>query len=418
MNKRMTIMVILLIIVFGGIIGFNVIKSVLIKRFFAHYQVPAVTVSAITTTEQDWKAHINAVGNFIALNGVDVNAQASGNVTRIHFTSGQYVTEGQLLIDIDDSIEQATLKFNQANLTLRQMNYKRQTELFTHHATAAISVDEAKALMLEAEANIEKTQSMIAQKHIRSPFAGKLGIRQINLGQYIRPGQTAIVALQSMDPIYLEFYLPEQLTEELYIDQPLTFSVEQNPGLLFTGKITALNSKIDTNTHTIQVQASLPNCSTHALNDLQHSTLIKTKQHTQDNKTFVFCDTTLNTQNQVTDFNFIPGMFAAIQIEKPSLPHTIAIPTTAISYTLYGNSVFVINTIKDPSTNGQDLLTVKRVFIETGDQQGNYTVIKKGLHAGQRIVASGEMKLQDGTRVTINNQVPLPDITNPAQLGQ
>ena len=411
LKKRMTIMILALVIVFGGIITFNIIKSMLIKRFFATFKSPSVTVTSVVVKEKDWEPRIAAVGNFTAMNGVEVNSQASGNVVGIHFKSGQYIEQDQPLIDIDDSVEVATLKFNQADLALQELNYKRQSDLIKHNATSSSSVDESRAKLLEAQANLEKTQALIKQKHITTPFAGQLGIRQIDLGQYITPGKTSIVSLQSMDPLYLEFYLPEQLLGRLQLNQTVTISMEQNPGLLFEGKLTAINSKIDTNTHTIQVQATVPNCSSEALKNIDNSPLITVKKHAINNKDLVKCDTTLNQKNHITSFNFVPGMFASIEIEQPVISHVLVVPSTAISYTLYGNSVFVIEKRSDQS------LQVKRVFVETGEQQGNDTVIKKGLSAGQLVVGAGELKLQDGTTVTINNEIQLDTILNPNSLG-
>ncbi|HBI21409.1 MAG TPA: efflux transporter periplasmic adaptor subunit [Legionella sp.] len=414
MRKRMTLMVIALFIVFGGIIAFNLFKSFMIKRYFAHYQSPSVTVSSVMAVKKNWEPRIAAVGNFVAMNGVDVNSQASGNVVAIHFTSGQSIEKDQPLIDIDDTVDQATLKFNQAELALQTLNYKRQTDLLKRNATSGSSVDEAHAKLLEAQANVEKTQALIQQKHIKAPFSGQIGIRQIDLGQYIMTGQTPIVALQSMDPIFLEFYLPEQLLGRLHINQPLTFSVEQNARLRFNGVITAINAKIDTNTHTIKVQATLPNCPTEALKDPSTSNIVNVKNQ------LVSCNSALNAKNKVTRFNFMPGMFASIEVNQPAIPNVVVLPSTAISYTLYGDSVFVIE--KDTSTpsddkNG-DILRVKRVFIRTGEQQGNDTQILEGIQAGQQVVSSGELKLQDGTRVTINNDVQLNSVSNTDQLGQ
>lgn len=404
-------MSIALLIVFGGLMVFNGIKSIMIKRFFAHYEAPAVTVSSVIAKEKDWEPSISAVGSFVAVNGVEVGSQTSGNVVAIHFNSGQYVKKGTPLIDLDDAVDQAMLKFNQSELTLQEINYRRQTDLLKRGATPTSSVDESQAKLMQAQAQVEQTEATIRQKHITAPFSGQLGIRQVNLGEYISPGQRNIVSLQSLDPLFLEFYLPEQLLKRLHLKQRIVFSVEQNPGLLFEGRITAINSRIDTDTHNILVQATVPNCPALALNNPQHSSLVTTKKQSFSNKWLVQCDTALNEKNQVSQFSFIPGMFAAIKIEQPVIPHTIVLPTTAISYSLYGDSVFVIN--KDPQgkkdKEGHDILTVNRAFVRIGFQEENYTTITSGIKAGQEVVSAGELKLQDGTRVIINNAVPLKD---------
>lgn len=402
-------MIIALSIIFGGIIVFNFLKLFLLKRFFAHYVPPAVTVSSVTATKRNWEPKISAVGNFVAMSGVEVNSEASGTVTAIHFKSGEYVKENTPLIDIDDVVDQATLKAKESELTLQNINYKRQVDLFKHGATPSSSLDTAQAVLLQAQADVEKIQALIQQKHIHAPFSGQLGIRQVDLGQYIIPGQTTIASLQSMDPLYLKFYLPEQLFKHLHINQKINFTVEQNPNVVFEGKITAIDSKVDSSTHNIQVQATLPNCPV----NLFTSPLVKIK-HTKGALRHVICNSELNSKNRIDQYNFIPGMFATIEVEQPIIPNVIALPTTAISYSLYGNSVYIIEKDKE----NKDLLVVKRTFVSTGDQQGNYTVIKKGVQEGQLVVNSGELKLQEGTRVVINNDVQLNDIENPNDIGE
>lgn len=420
MKKRMTIMIIALVIVFGGIIGFNLFKSFMIKRFFASYEPPAVTVSSVQAIKRDWHPKIDAVGNFVAMNGVEVNSQTSGIVVQIHFESGQYVERDQPLIDIDDRVNQATLKFNQSDLALRELNYKRQIDLLKRGATSGSSVDEATANYEQSQANVERTEAEINQKHIKAPFSGQLGIRQVNLGQYISPGQTAIVTLQSMDPLYLNFFLPENLLKKLQIGQQIQFKVEGFPNATFQGKITALNAKVDPNTHNILVQASIPNCPREAATNPKSSKLIRILQNKDGAPSLVICDSALNAKNNITQFSFVPGMFASIKVDQPAIPGVIFLPSTAISYSLYGNSVFIIEKDKQgkKDKNGKDILRVQRVFVSTGPQEGNFTVIKKGIKEGQEVVSSGELKLQNDTRVIINNSIQLKEFANPDSLGE
>jgi membrane fusion protein (multidrug efflux system) len=420
MKKRLTIMGIALLVVFGGIIAFNLIKAFMIKRFFASYQPPAVSVASAVAKEVNWQPRINAVGNFVAINGVDVSSQASGNVVKIDFDSGQFVDKDTPLITIDDAVDQAVLKFNQSDLTLKTLNHRRQTDLFKRGATPSSSVDEAKATLDQAQAKVDQTQAQINQKHISAPFAGRLGIRQVNLGQFISPGQTTIVSLQSLDPLYIEFYLPEQLYKKVHPDQTITFSLEEYPNALFEAKVSAVNSKIDLNTHNVLVQGTLANCPVHAVNDPTSSSLVKTHQEPGGNKLIISCDTQTNIGNKVHKYAFVPGMFAAIEIDQHARPHTIIVPSTAVSYSLYGNSVYIIEKDKESKKNkdGSELLTVNRIFVTTGEQRGNYTVIKKGVKAGQLVVSAGEVKLQNGTPVVINNDVRLNDSSDPNLLGQ
>lgn len=420
MKKRMTIMGIALLVVFGGIVAFNLIKSIMIKRFFASYTPPAVSVSSAVAQAVDWQPTISAVGNFVAMSGVEVNSQASGNVVKIDFDSGQYVNKNAPLITIDDSVDQALLMFNRAELTLKELNYKRQEDLFKRGATPISSVDEAKANLQQAQAKVAQIQAQINQKHITAPFSGRLGIRQVNLGQYVTPGQTSIVTLQSLDPLFLEFYLPEQLYKRIHLKGTILFKVQGFPKAIFEGTITAVNSKIDLNTHNVLVQATLPNCPADAIKDPEHSPLVTTRKEVRGDKLIVNCNSDLNVKNQIKNYAFIPGMFASIEINQPAEPGTIIVPSTAVSYSLYGNAIYIIEKNKEGKKDpkGQDILTVNRVFVTTGEQRGNYTVIKKGIKAGDLVVSTGDLKLQNGTPVTINNSVPLNNESDPNSLGQ
>jgi membrane fusion protein (multidrug efflux system) len=391
-----------LALVFGGLIAYNVIKTYLIKRYLAHYHPPAATVSAVKVREQTWQSHINAVGNFVAKNGVDVNSQTAGAVVTIHFHSGQTIEANAPLVDLDDRIEQANLKSKQSELALQRINYQRQADLFKRGAAPKSIVDEAEARRLQAEADVERSSELIRQKHITAPFAGRLGIRQVNLGQYISPGQNTLVTLQSMDPLYLEFYLPEHLIKHAHLQQTIFFSIQQMPSLLFEAEISAINAKVDSSTHNVLIQATLANCPRKALKDPLHSPLLTGKKQ-NDGKILVQCQSKLNQTNNIQHFSFLPGMFAAIEIPAAQQQKALVLPSTAISYSLYGNAVYVIEKDKkDPS-----VLVAKRVYVTTGEQEGNDTVILSGLKPNQMVVSSGELKLQDGSPVIINNDVHL-----------
>lgn len=413
MDKRMRKMIIIILIVFGGLIVFNIIKQSVTQYFLNHYQVPAVTVSAIKTQKQDWHPFFSTVGTFVATHGVDVSTQSAGKITAIYFHSGQYVEKNSPLVDIDDSVEQGMLKFHQANLVLQKTNYQRQLDLIKRNATAVSSVDEARAKMQQAEANVENTQATIDLKHIKAPFAGSLGIRQVDLGQFVQPGVTTIVPLQALDPIFLNFYIPEQYINRISLQQNIIFSVEQDPGIYFNGKITAINSKVDEKTHNIQIQATVENCPALSVKQFLHSEL---KEQLTDGRDVIHCNTPSNQSQTLHQFNFIPGMFAAIEIEQPVLHDVIVVPTTAISYTMYGDSVFVIESHQ--SQNKPETYTVKRTYITAGETRGNYTVIQKGLADNQLIVTAGELKLQDGTQVTLDPHQVLIDHDNIDLLGE
>ncbi len=415
MIKTQKRVVIALAIVFGGLILFNLAKKIFFHFFFASYQPPAVTISTTTVTTKTWRPEIHAVGTFKAVKGVEVSSQAAGKITTIHFESGQHVEKDQPLIDLDDSVEQANLKFNRAGLALRTVNYQRQKDLQSKHATADVNVDEAEAKLLEARANVEETEALIRQKHIQSPFSGQLGLRQIDLGEYVTPGETTIVTLQALDPLFVEFHLPEQSLTDVIVGQTITAALPQYPDTLFKGTVTAINAKADSETHNIKVQATFPNCSRESLINPTQSADITIAQPPNNPSLYIQCDTELNTQNRITSYAFIPGMFVSMIITQPPREQTMVLPSTAISYSLYGNSVFIVEKTKDKKD--KELLTVKQVFVSTGESQNNETIILDGLKKGQQVVNSGELKLQNGTQVIINNAIQLKT-SLPKQLGE
>lgn len=364
LTKRMRNLVIVLVVVFGGLVAYNTIRSIMMASFFAHFQPPAVSISTVEAKLENWHPVLQTVGTFVAIQGVDINAQVAGIVREISFESGQQVKTGDPLLIIDDSVEQASLKNAEANLLLQRHNFQRQTNLIKTGSTSISDLDTARAELTKAIASMEQIKATIAQKHIVAPFDGKLGIRQVSLGEYITPGQTSIVTLQSLNPLYLQFYLPEQNLSLLHPGQRVHFFVEAQPGKVFDGKITAVNSKIDINTHNVLIQATV--------------------------------DNPVLTSG---DFTFMPGVFAKIQVLLPEQKQKVVLPLTAVTYTLYGDSVYIVKKDK----------TVYRQFVKTGEKKGNQVVILSGVKAGDQVVSAGQMKLHNGTKVIINNDVKLPD---------
>lgn len=415
MTKAQKRIVVALSIVFGGLILFNLAKKIFFHFFFANYQPPAVTISTTRVQNKTWCPEIHSVGLFKAVKGVEISSQAAGKITAIHFESGQYIEENQPIIDIDDSVEQANLKSNQAELALQTVNYQRQKDLQTKHATADVNVDEAEARLLEARAKVEETQALIRQKHIHSPFSGQLGLRQVNLGEYVTPGTTTIVTLQALDPLFVEFHLPEQRVADINVGQTVIATLPQYPNTFFKGTITAVNAKVNEETHNIKVEATFPNCSRTSLTQPKTASDLRVEEIPQSGSIYVQCDTELNTKQHQTSYAFIPGMFASVILTRPAQEKALVLPSTAISYSLYGNSVFVIEKVNNKK--GKAELIVKQVFVKTGESQNNETVILEGLKAGQEVVSSGELKLQNGTRVVINNDIQLKT-TPPEQLGE
>jgi membrane fusion protein, multidrug efflux system len=357
--KPMKKMLILVSIFFLILFGIYVAKKLLFARAMSHYQPPPVTISTAEVKAANWRPYINSVGTLYAVNGVELAAETAGIVRDIQFKSGQFVKAGDLLAILDSSTEQAQLKSFQAKLKLTEMDYQRQIALFKKQAVSQAMIDSMRAKLQDAQANVEGLVARIRQKTITAPFAGKLGMRQINLGQYIAPGNT-IASLQALNPLHVRFYLPEQYLASLSLNQPVTVTVDVGDGLDIEGKITAIDAKVKQSTRTIEVQATIAN------------------------------DKLL----------FYPGLFAYIKIWLPNMQQQLVVPQTAITYSLGGNFVYVIH--KELTD-----LRARQQYIKLGEARGNEIAIIEGLEKGQQIVSAGQMKLQNGARVVINNEVDI-----------
>ncbi|MGE3919411.1 MAG: efflux RND transporter periplasmic adaptor subunit [Gammaproteobacteria bacterium] len=363
LSKPMMIMVLALVIIFGGIFGWNITKNMMMAHYFATQQPPPVSVSTFTTKSEIWQPYINAIGSVSAINGVYISTEVAGIVKQINFISGQFVKKNDLLILLDDSVEEATLQSNQAELVLNKANLARTEQLWKQKVASAASYDQARANYLEALAAVNKTIALINQKHIVAPFDGKIGIRYINLGQYVGPG-TKIVSLQSLDPLFVNFSIPEQYLKNIRVGQTILVHVDTFPNQTFQGQLTAIDAETDKQTHNILLQATVPNHEGH----------------------------------------LYPGLYANINIVLPQQMHVITVPQTSINYSLFGDSVYVVYPDgKDES--GKTILRVKRRFVVTGEERNNLIVITKGLKPGETIVTAGQLSLDNGTAVTINNSV-------------
>ncbi len=368
MKKRMIIMIIALVVVFGGIFSFDAFRGYMIKQYFAHFEPPPAVISAHPAESKTWTPYLTTVGTLIAINGVSISSEASGLVAELNFKSGQIVTQGQLLVKLDDSVDQADLKNNQAALTLAQLNFDRIKNLFGKGAASSSDLDTNRAKLQQAQAAVDRTNALIAQKNIRAPFAGKIGIRSVNLGEYVTPGATILASLQSLDPLFIHFSLPEQDLKLLSENQDVLLKVQAYPDIKFQGKITAINSTVDPKSHTIQVQATVPN----------------------------------------KDLKLYPGLFADIEVALPQQQNVITVANTAVAYSLYGDSVFVAKT-EGKDKEGKPILKAYRTFVKTGIQRGNEIAIIDGVKVGDMVIDSGQLKLQNGIGVIINNKVSVLD---------
>lgn len=364
MSGQMKKMLLYVGIFFAIVFGWYGVRALMFSWFMAHYEQPAITVSSVNVSTKTWQSFLTSVGTLTAINGVDLSAEVSGLVKVVHFNSGQFVKKGDVIIELDTSIEQASLKDKKAKLVLAKLNYDREKKLFEKKFSSQATLDQRYAELLESEAGVESVEAQIKQKTITAPFDGRIGIRQVDLGQYISPG-AVLVTLQSLNPLYVNLNLPEQYLSALYLNQPVDISVNYGEGKTIRGTITAINSKVDQATRNVTIQATIPN------------------------------------ENYV----LYPGMFGSAKIWLRAQENTIVVPQTAISYSLSGDYVFMIK--QEGEYRGNPILKAYRTYVKVGERRGDETSIVDGLKAGEQIITSGQLKLQNGTRVEINNSVEL-----------
>lgn len=368
--KRSLWMALGVIIVVGAIAGWKVITIRAIIARMATQKQPATVVSSMKAAEQVWQRRLHAVGSFTAVQGVTVTNELDGTVVKIDFESGARVTQGDLLVQLDISSEQAQLANAAASADLAALNLKRAQDLRTKDTNSQSDLDASEAQARQTAANVTVIQATIAKKTIRAPFSGRLGIREVNLGQFLKGG-TAVVSLQALDPIFVNFSMPQQDVIDLKVGQAVQVMIDAYPGTVFNGTVNAINSKVDDANRNVQVQATLANA----------------------------------------DERIKPGMFASVDVVLPEEDHFITLPQTAITYNPYGNSVYVVED-KGRDASGQPLRAVRQQFVELGAQRGDQVAVLKGVKPGDELVTAGQLKLRNGSPVEIDNSVPIGN--NPA----
>jgi len=363
--RRMLIMlgvVLAVVLALAAYKGFSIYQQI---QMFSAPQ-PAISVSAAVAREQPWQSRLPAIGTLKAYQGVDLTAEVQGTVKEVLFQSGEKVTLGQPLLQLDSEVERAILATAEAVRALARVEYQRGQDLIKHQAISKSEFDRLNAELLKAEASVTQLKAELDKKRILAPFAGTIGIRQVDTGDYLSPG-TSFATLQDLSRLYVDFFLPEQDYPQLAIGQSVRLSLAAYPGEVFSGEISALNPKVEETTRNVQVRAMLPN---------------------PDNK-------------------LLPGMFANLEVLLPGEKPQVLVPETAITYTLYGNSVYVIGEQKDDQgavvkdDKGQPRLVVERRFVETGERRDGQVLVLKGLKAGEQVVTAGQLKLDNGAHVAI-----------------
>ena len=353
----------------GGLVGFNAFRGKMIAQFFANNKPPPVAVAIAEAKTEVVPNLLTAVGDLAAVHQVNVTSDVSGRITDIMFEAGSNVKAGTPLVQLFDAPDQADLASFRAQATVSQLSLERAKQLAARQFGPQATVDAAQAAFDQAQAGIAKTQAIISQKLVRAPFDGELGVRKVEVGQFLTAG-TQIVSLTNLSQLYANFTVTEKDSGHLQTGQVVRIQVDAYPGRTFEGKITTIEPQIATDTRSIRVQATIDN----------PEKILK------------------------------PGMFATTTVVLPDKPPVVTVPETAVDYTLYGDSVFVITEKKED--DGKTSLSAVRTFVRTGNRVGGRAEILSGVKAGDRVVAVGQLKLQSGAAVTIS---PDPPPAIPAQ---
>jgi membrane fusion protein, multidrug efflux system len=358
MKKRILLALLGLAIVIGALAA---VKALQIRAMIAQGKKnvpPPETVTTAVATAESWETSLTAVGSLVAVQGVTVAAELSGKVAEIAFESGAKVERGDLLIRQDTSVEEAQLPGARAQAVLAQTILARDAEMLAEQIVSQVDYDTSVANHEQATALVDQIRATIAKKTIRAPFSGRLGIRQVNLGQLLREGDP-IVTLQSLDPIYVDFTFPQQDLARLRTGLPVRVTCDCLPGLAIDGRMTAITPLVDSDTRNIQVQATVGN----------------------------------------REEKLRPGMFVNVAVGLPVRQKVLAIPATAVFYAPYGNSVFVVVDDKE----GKGGKTLRQEFVRLGEKRGDFVAVTEGLKEGDAVVSTGVFKLRNGQSVVIDN---------------
>jgi membrane fusion protein, multidrug efflux system len=363
MIKRMLFMLVLVGVVLGGLFGFKAFVGGKIKEAMASMADLPQTVSAAKAASSDWQPRIDAVGSLRAVRGADLSLEVAGMVEEITFQSGDEVQAGQVLLRLRDEDDVAKLQSLEATAQLARITYDRDVKQLKAQAISQAIVDNDEANLRNAKAQVAQQKAMVDKKTLRAPFAGRLGLRQVDLGQYLSAG-TVIATLQSLDPIFVDFLLPQQSVAQLSVGQTVRVKVDAFLGREFAGKITAINPKVETASRNIQVRATLPN----------------------------------------RDQKLLPGMFATVELETGAPQRLVTLPQTAVSYNPYGSLVYIVDD-KAKGAAGKPQLVARQVFVTTGATRGDQVAILKGVSEGDTVVTSGQVKLRNGVPLAIDNRI-------------
>lgn len=361
MAKRLSLVLGVMAVVIMAL-GFAKFRQIESAVHAGAFQPPPEAVTSIVTQREQWPASMTAIGTIEAVHGVMVSADLPGTVARINFDSGKAVREGEILVELDTRQERAQLASLEAQRDLAKVNFGRMQELVNAGVISRMDYDQATAQQKATEANVAEIRATIDRKTIRAPFSGILGIRKVNLGQYL-PAGSPVVSNQSLNPIYVNVGVPQQAAAQVHVGRNLRVTTEDVAGKVFAGSVTAIDSEVDPTTRNIQVQATLSN----------------------------------------PEGKLRPGMFVQVEMPLGASRSVIALPASAINYAPYGDSVFVITDLKDPT--GKTYRGVRQQFVKVEGARGDQVAVISGLNPGEEVVTSGVFKLRNGAAVQVNNKV-------------
>jgi membrane fusion protein (multidrug efflux system) len=363
MKKRMTIMLVAVGIVLAGIFGFQAFKAVMIKKFMSALSNPPQTVSTAKAVTSAWQPSVEAIGSLRAVKGADLSVEVSGIVDSISFNSGDDVEQGALLLKLRSDDDAAKLESLEATAELNQITYDRDQKQFKLQAVSQATLDTDDANLKNAKAQAAQQQAILDKKSLRAPFAGHLGIRAVDLGQYLSAG-TTIVTLQALDPVFVDFFVPQQSMDQIRLGQTVTVKIDAFKDQSFTGEISAVNPKVDPSSRNVQIRATLGNA----------------------------------------DHKLIPGMYATVDIATGAPKNYVTLPQTAITYNPYGDTVYIVDR-KTDGADGKPQLFARQNFVTTGPTRGDQVAVLKGINDGDEVVTAGQLKLRNGSPILIDNSI-------------
>jgi membrane fusion protein (multidrug efflux system) len=375
-TKRMVIMLAAVGVVLGLVFGFGIFKGVMMKRYFASAGAPPQTVSTMVARFEEWQPTISAVGSLRAVKGADLALEVSGIVEEVLFTSGEEVKAGTVLLRLRAEDDEARLRSLEASAQLSQTTYERNRKQFEAKAISQAQLDVDAANLKNAQAAVQEQRANLNKKIVRAPFAGRLGVRNVDVGQFLTPG-TPVVTLQALDPIYADFYLPAQQVNRIAAGQKATVRIDSEAAAGLQGEISAINPKVEANSRNVLVRATLGN----------------------------------PTQK------LLPGTSVNIEVNTGAPQRYITLPQTAITYNPYGDTVFLAQE-DGKDEKGQPKLKARQTFVVTGPTRGDQVAIFEGIKEGDQVVTAGGTKLQNDTPLLINNAVQPANNPKPQPVDQ